>query len=207
MKTLRGLSLALISAAGLCAQYHGGYVNTRPRPMNPGANGARRFGGSSLGSSLVYASPVYVPVYIGGYGYGYGYDPGYGYGYDYDGTAAPPQQPSPAVYPPQPAPVIINNFGSGSPPPQTANPVTIYPPAQSGDQPDDTQPPEPTHYLIALKDHTVYSAIAYWVDGDTLHYFTSGNTHNQVSVSLVDRDLTKRLNEESGLEVKLPPAK
>jgi hypothetical protein len=47
--------------------------------------------------------------------------------------------------------------------------------------------------------------VAYWVDGDTLHYFTSANTHNQASVSLVDRDLTERLNKESGLEVKLPP--
>jgi hypothetical protein len=45
------------------------------------------------------------------------------------------------------------------------------------------------------------------VDGDTLHYFTSGNTHNQASVSLVDRDLTERLNKESGVEVRLPPVK
>ena len=66
---------------------------------------------------------------------------------------------------------------------------------------------EATHYLLAFKDHSIYSAVAYWVEGDTLHYFTSGNTHNQVSVSLVDRDLTRRLNEGSGLEVKLPPAK
>jgi hypothetical protein len=66
---------------------------------------------------------------------------------------------------------------------------------------------EATHYLLAFKDHSIYSAVAYWVEGDTLHYFTSGNTHNQVSVALIDRDLTKRLNEASGLEVKLPPAK
>jgi hypothetical protein len=45
------------------------------------------------------------------------------------------------------------------------------------------------------------------VDGDTLHYFTSGSTHNQVSLSLVDRDLTKRLNEESGLQLNLPAPK
>ena len=62
------------------------------------------------------------------------------------------------------------------------------------------------HYLIAFKDHTIYSAVAYWVDGDTLHYFTTGNTHNQVSVSLIDRDLTERLNKEMGIDFKLPPA-
>jgi hypothetical protein len=64
-----------------------------------------------------------------------------------------------------------------------------------------------SRYLIAFKDHSIYSAVAYWVDGDTLHYFTTGNTHNQASLSLVDRDLTRRLNEESGLQVILPAPK
>ena len=36
---------------------------------------------------------------------------------------------------------------------------------------------------------------------EALHYL---NTHNQVSLSLVDYDLTKRLNRESGVEVRLP---
>jgi hypothetical protein len=63
---------------------------------------------------------------------------------------------------------------------------------------------EPAHYYIALKDHRVYLAVAYWVEGDTLHYFLAGNTHNQVSLSMVDRDLMKRLNRESGAEVRLP---
>ena len=47
--------------------------------------------------------------------------------------------------------------------------------------------------------------MAYWVDGDTLHYFTSGDTHKQVPLSMLDRDLTDRLNRESGTELKLPP--
>jgi hypothetical protein len=42
------------------------------------------------------------------------------------------------------------------------------------------------------------------VEGDTLHYFLPGNTHNQVSLSLVDYDLTQRLNRESDAEVRLP---
>ncbi len=60
---------------------------------------------------------------------------------------------------------------------------------------------------MAFKDHTIYSAVAYWVDGETLHYFTTGNTHNQASISLIDRELTNRLNRELGLDFKLPPAK
>jgi hypothetical protein len=63
---------------------------------------------------------------------------------------------------------------------------------------------ETEHYLIAFKDHTIYAALAFWVEGDTLHYFTSGNTHNQVSLSMVDKPLTERLNKESGIDMRLP---
>ncbi|HUE22893.1 MAG TPA: hypothetical protein VMQ86_14500, partial [Bryobacteraceae bacterium] len=60
------------------------------------------------------------------------------------------------------------------------------------------------YYLIAFKDHTIYSAVAYYAEGDTLHYFTSGNVHNQVSLSLVDRQLTEQLNRDRNVTVRLP---
>ena len=113
-----------------------------------------------------------------------------------------PQQQQPNV-------IVILPQGQGpqgAPVPQSQS---LYePPARSSAEPlSITADDQATHYLIAFKDHTVYSAVAYWVDGDTLHYFTTGNTHNQVSLSLVDRPLTEKLNKDSGLEVKLPPAK
>lgn len=134
------------------------------------------------------------PVYVGGY-----YDNPYP-------VEAAPQQQQPnvmVIYPPQQAtPVIINGFGSGDGLYTTTErqPVSELAPRPAQDT-------EPSRYLIAFKDHSIYSAVAYWVDGDTLHYFTSGNTHNQASVSLIDRELTERLNKESGVEVKLPAAK
>jgi endonuclease YncB( thermonuclease family) len=132
------------------------------------------------------------PVFVGGYPAN-----------DDPAEPAPQQQPDTTVIdPPQPAPAIVERFGSDD----AQDPTT--PTAAADDLQPVEEPPstaEPSHYLIAFKDHSIYSAVAYWVDGDTLHYFTSGNTHNQVSVSLVDRDLTERLNEESGLELKLPP--
>ena len=72
-----------------------------------------------------------------------------------------------------------------------------------------TAAPEETtdHYLLAFKDHTVYTAVAYWFDGDTLHYFTTGSNHNQASVALLDKDLTARLNKEMGNDFKLPDEK
>ncbi len=48
-------------------------------------------------------------------------------------------------------------------------------------------------------------AVVPWADGGTLHYFTTGNTHDQASISLIDRELTNRLNRELGIDFKLPP--
>lgn len=50
------------------------------------------------------------------------------------------------------------------------------------------------YYLIAYKNHHVITALAYWLDNETLHYVTAANAHNQSSLSLIDLDLTKRLN-------------
>jgi hypothetical protein len=166
-------------------------------PAMPCFREAPRRRGKASGAGLPF--PAHAdPVYVGGYSDN-----------AYPAEPAPQQQqPQPnstVVEPSQPAPAMIERFGSDD----AQDPTT---PVASAD--DDLQPmeeqasiAEPSHYLIAFKDHSVYSAVAYWVDGDTLHYFTSGNTHNQASVSLVDRDLTERLNKESGVEVRLPPVK
>ena len=67
--------------------------------------------------------------------------------------------------------------------------------------------PESPMYLVALKDHTIYATPAYWIEGDTLHYVTGQNMHNQVSLDLVDRELTSRLNRERSVDFRLPPAR
>ena len=51
------------------------------------------------------------------------------------------------------------------------------------------------YYLIAYKNHAVYTALAYWVEDKTLHYVTTQNTHNQASLDLIDLTLTKSLNQ------------
>lgn len=158
-------------------------------PHQTGRGGVHR--GGTGGTIVPY--PVYIPAY---------YDNSY-----YGGGTAPITQPEPqqpnvtVIYPPQQAHPVIINMGSQDIPQQT-----LYQP-EPRQQAAVEQPAEPDHYLLAFKDHSIYSAVAYWVDGDTVHYFTAGNTHNQASLSLVDRELTDRLNRESGHEVKLPPAK
>jgi hypothetical protein len=59
-------------------------------------------------------------------------------------------------------------------------------------------------YSIALKDRTIDSAIAWWVDGLMLHYLTPRGAHVQVRLDLVDRDLTARINRARNLELILP---
>jgi len=228
MKTVATLSLALLTSFGLFAQ-KGNYVNPAPvvtsgfggpartaSPFVPTLNGSvsfvsplggarRSVPGTVRSKPAVAPTGVYsYPLFFGGYGSGY---PGYGYAGDVpvDGSQQQQQPNITVIYPPQQAPVIISPYGPGDGT-QPVRPRMYDMPAPS---PDDTAaaPAEASHYLIAFKDHTIYSATNYWVDGDTLHYFTSGNTHNQVSLSLVDRDLTLRLNKESGNDIKLPEPK
>jgi hypothetical protein len=141
-------------------------------------------------NTFVYA----YPFFIGG-----GYDtPFVGGG---DPPAGPAVGPPPmAMYPPDmPRPAMVQvapamSAYQGAPGPGAAN---------GGDD----SAPDSERYLIAFKDHTVYSAVAYWFEGDTLHYFTPGNVHNQVSLSLVDRELTTRLNKELGIDFQIPAGK
>ncbi len=214
MRLLSGFGLALITAVGLFGQAHGGGHRGGSFSHGGGPYRGIGYGYSSVGvypSSVGYA----YPVYVGSYGYGYD-SSGYGYaptGADAYGQPAPiQQQPNvTVVYPPTPVPVIIQfpppDGGSPAMGMQQGPPTGYGPPLPRRPPADDAaSASDAPHYLIAFKDHNIYSARAYWVDGDTLQYFTNGNTHNQVSLTLVDRDLTERLNQGTGLEVKLPPA-
>jgi hypothetical protein len=202
-----------------------GHVLSPSRRSLPGLQGT---GPGRPATGAVYA----YPVYVGGYGYvgGSGYAPAgsdayYGqdaYGQDFSAQQQPQQQQAQpsnvtVVSPPQQTTIIINQYPASDGGPATftvqqGGPPLPYgpppPPPQRRPVADDTAaaPSDGPHYLIAFKDHTIYSAMAYWVDGDTLHYFTTGNTHNQASLALVDRDLTDRLNQESGVDLKLPPS-
>jgi hypothetical protein len=137
--------------------------------------------------------PYAVPVYIGGY-------PDYGYADQQ--PMMPPQQQAPQViinqdFIPERAEPVMREYGEDS------SGVHVY--EAPGRQPVETADEENiNYYLIAFKDHSIYSAFAYWVEADTLHYVTPQRVHNQVSLSLVDRELTDKLNRDRQLQVKLP---
>jgi hypothetical protein len=158
--------------------------------------------------SHVNAIAIPYPVFYGG-----------GY-YDYEAPAAPYSQDVSQVpaysngydQTTQPPVVIINQYFK----PDTANPVlrdysnvplpgSPVPAADANNSGQaQTAADQQVMFLIALKDHTIFPAIAYWVDGDTLNYITLQGVKNSVSLGLVDRDFSKQINQDRKVEFGLP---
>jgi hypothetical protein len=120
------------------------------------------------------------------------------------GSYVPPYVEVPVEVPvsaPAP-PVIINQYFStpGSeirslPPVDEPAPRTSTSANRSGD----LLAPAENYYLIAYKDRSMYAALAWWLEGNTLHYVTTQNTHNQASLDLIDLDRTTRLNQDRNI--------
>jgi hypothetical protein len=100
-----------------------------------------------------------------------------------------PVQPVVASEYPEPKDQAPENTGSK---PATADPQPAANPGGPLEEPR-------SYYLIAYRDHTVYPALTYWLEGDTLHYVTTRNTHNQASLTLIDLDRTAKLNADLGV--------
>jgi hypothetical protein len=172
-----------------------------------------RLGVSSLGASpprvphgshSAYGAVPYPVFYGGGY-------------YDYEAPPAPTAPYSQSAYQvpgydngydqmTQPPVVIINQYFR----PDAANPVVRdysnvplrEPNAANNDQA--AAGDQQVMFLIAMKDHTIFPAIAYWVEGDTLNYITVQGSKNSVSLDLVDRDFSQQINKERKVEFGLP---
>ena len=70
--------------------------------------------------------------------------------------------------------------------------------------PQATPEPREPLYLIAFSDHRIQAAIAYWVDGNTLHYVTREHEQRQVSLDEIDRPFSEQLNRDRRVEFHLP---
>jgi hypothetical protein len=110
---------------------------------------------------------------------------------------------------PQQGNPVVREYDADAPPDQASG-MRLY---QNPSHPyDDVQnsgsrrasDDEPTLYLIAFKDHNIIQALGYWMEGGALHYVSVEHTLNQVSMDLIDRDLSQRLNDERGVQFKLP---
>jgi hypothetical protein len=103
--------------------------------------------------------------------------------------------------------VIVNQYFTPDTPVPSTNPPTA---AAKPTAPQTSAPlafnttPDPVVFLIAMKDHTVYSASSYYVDGRLLNYTTMQGAQNTVSLDLVDQDLSRRLNRDRSVAFALP---
>lgn len=215
--------LGTVFAQGQQGPYHslGGYGNV----VFPGTGHAPA--GGFTGSNYMRAGGVYngggapahpqhrrssVVLYPVLYPAG-AYDPAYS-GDQSQAAADPNGTPSVVInqnFVPQQGNPVVREYDSDAPPDQASgmrmyqNSSHPYDDAQSGASGrhianDD----EPTLYLIAFKDHSIIQALGYWMEGGALHYVSVERTLNQVSMDLIDRDLSQRLNDERGVQFKLP---
>ena len=135
---------------------------------------------------------VPVPMFVGG---------------SDDQNAAPPVDEINGEPPPQPQAPPLAAVPPPMPDPSTAfvQHAPIAAPAASSEKVCSQPPqPDPVHFFIALKDGLVVTALAYWILGDTLHYLTLQGIHNMVSLDLVNRKLSARLNGNGPIELILP---
>lgn len=155
---------------------------------------------------------VPIPVYYPGAGY-YNFDPPPAQMMAVPAAAPQLYSAPPPLYPAQPPGVlqepppvvIINQYFRAEQAPETQTnaappPAAAAPSATPAPQQDDLR----DVFLIAMKDHTVYAARAYWVEDGTLHYITIQGDENSTSLDLVDRALSQRLNRDRRVAFGLP---
>jgi hypothetical protein len=191
-----------------------GYVpgTTPGRPFWPNVRG--RFGFPGRRSAATRGGIVVIPfpVYYSG-------NLDDGSGTDLPSDASPAQA---STYPDDRPPVAIDQnlaprrdaseFANHYPttgrefaPPVSQNPANSNASAGNASAGQDTSnrvadTGKPTIYLIAFKDHRVVQALGYWIEGAMLHYVSVEYAFNHASTSLIDSDLSRRLNHERGIE-------
>ncbi|MGA3235331.1 MAG: hypothetical protein ABSG03_03435 [Bryobacteraceae bacterium] len=197
----------------------GGFSRGGGGGFGGGVSGGFRGGGIGNGFRGGFGYNRFYGGYYGGYGWPYygfglglGYWPYYGYGgyygYDYpysyypDGYASSPAyqpssnvtvvypqtQPQSAAYADRATPVMreYDQYGQQLRPAGGGN--------ASGSP----------IYLIALKNHNIFAASSYSVNGSTLNCVTLEHAEKQVSLDDIDRDMTMRLNGERHVAFQLP---
>ena len=165
---------------------------------------------------------LYYSPFAYGYGYGLGYSSWWPDYYDYGYSSLNyPYSSFDYAYP-------SYGYGSSYPAYQPSSTIVVYPPQAPPNTPvyveraqpalheydeygqEVRRPPaaasadSPALYLIAFQNHEIRAAVAYWVDGATLHYVTLEHEERQAPLDTVDRDLSQRLNRERRVNFNLP---
>ena len=176
---------------GFIGGFHRGHLGFRGG-FYRGLSGFHHNRGFYLPYSYVFPVTPVLPTY------GSVWD--YGLGYPAPMAAVTP----PSAYPATPAVVITQQYAT--PVIRETSPLVrpYVPPARMPavrEAPDDRSA---VIYLLAFSDHVIRPALAYWIDGGTIHYLGLDKQQRQAPLAAVDRDLSLQLNRERGVPFRLP---
>jgi hypothetical protein len=101
---------------------------------------------------------------------------------------------------PPPAPILVMNPDYK---PEVASPV-LREYSNISNPYENFTPNAPKIFLLALKDGTLRQSVAFWAEGDKLHFVQPDHKQDSVLKTNLDRESTKRFNSERGLDIKLP---
>lgn len=173
--------------------------------MGGGVRGGYVGGGARVSSGLHYSRPGYGSYYRPGY-YGRSYYRPYFYGgfyynpFSWYGSYNYPYYGYPSVY--DPAPEYYGSYAGSGPtvivnqePGPSVREYGAAAPRINGEE---------VFYLLALDDQTVRMAVAYWVEGSTLHYVDRNRQQHALPLSRIDRGLSEQLNRERRVTFQLP---
>lgn len=162
------------------------------------------FGGFGFGGFGGFGVPYAWPIYVGGV---YTNDPFYDYPYY-------PAQPNITVigapYAAEPAPPVVITQAYAPPPPPPSPivrpSIREYGPPEREPEPagETAATAAPQIYLVAFKDGVIRPALAYWVDGGTLHYVGRDRKQYQAPLTSLDREFSLQLNRERRVPFRLP---
>jgi hypothetical protein len=186
MKHAAWLGFLILAGGDAAAQQRGGSAHNSfarvgasrsARIRGRGGVGNQRFGPRSFGDYYPY------PLFDDGYDFEYPYE--YENGFSQNVVEQPVR---PVVIRQAPPPVVkseIHSYEIGAPSP-----------APAAEQPA---------FVIALNDGSRVIATAVWVQDGLVHYIDTGDLSRQVPLTSVERELTRKLNQERNLNLRLPP--
>ncbi len=213
MSTRNFLAVLLTASASFGQHAHGGYGRSAA-PARSAAGAPITNRGSFRGS------PIFGPgVNRRGFRGGFPYSRGYGlyapylpiWDYDFYSPYSPlyggdePVGGYPQTYPGTGNVVVVQSGAAGNaepaPPPPATPVIHEYkldnePAAVSGERPT---------FTIMLKDGSMRSATASWIQDGKLHYLDLESRQLILSPQLIDRDATERANAQKSLRLDLPP--
>jgi hypothetical protein len=203
-KLVQVAGLCCLLAAGSFGQrmgyggFRGGYA--RGGGFGRGFGGFRGFSQHRFFRSSFF--PSAFPLYYGGFGY-----PGYNDYNNYNDPSYAPYTQAPSanvtvIYLPPPPSYGPQIVSTSQYEPQGAQPMTREYPEHASAPPPAAR--APIYFQIAMKDGSVYAALAYWVQNGLLHYVDLDENRAQVPVNAVDQERSEKLNKARQVDFRLP---